>query len=74
MYSCCLLLVTFVSFLLFFLFVVVFVVFVVFVVVVVVVGAVVTCTRVLCVGRGGEHADGGWRVVDFVVRCLLMLG
>ena len=65
MYSCCLLLVTFVSFLLFFLFVVVFVV---------VVGAVVTCTRVLCVGRGGEHADGGWRVVDFVVRCLLMLG
>ena len=68
MYSCCLLLVTFVSFLLFFLFVVV------FVVVVVVVGAVVTCTRVLCVGRGGEHADGGWRVVDFVVRCLLMLG
>ena len=65
MYSCCLLLVTFVSFLLFFLFVVVFVV---------VVGAVVTCTRVLCVGRGGEHADGGWWVVDFVVRCLLMLG
>ena len=48
--------------------------FVVFVVFVVFVGAVVTCTRVLCVGRGGEHADGGWRVVDFVVRCLLMLG
>ena len=63
MYSCCLLLVTFVSFLLFFLFVVVFVVFVV------VVGAVVTCTRVLCVGRGvsTQMVDGGLLILLFVV-------